>query len=208
MKLIAIFRLIVTSLALGDKYVCGVRDNQLKSTFLKQSSLTFSQACDIALSWEMAEGETREMASRKDFNNTCQVKDKVGRSNQNNFKKLSKPCGRCGKSGHNSDQCLCKSWVCFNCNKKGHIATNCFLKKKGKTSNQVVKAVEEIRNAVDITHIDESVYQVTGSAVCKAKHIKLVLNDKIVEFDVNTEACATIISKVKYVALFKDCKLE
>ena len=43
--------------ALRDKFVCGARDNQLKSTFLKQASLTFSQACDIALSWEMAEGE-------------------------------------------------------------------------------------------------------------------------------------------------------
>ena len=57
----------------------------------------------------------------------------------------------------------------------------------------MVKAVEEIRNGVDITHIDESVYQVTGSAVCKAKHVKLVLNDKIVEFEVDTGACATIM---------------
>ena len=72
----------------------------------------------------------------------------------------------------------------------------------------MVKAVEEIRNGVDITHIDESVYQVTGSAVCKAKHVKLVLNDKIVEFEVDTAACATIMSKVMFVTLFKDCKLE
>lgn len=121
--------------ALRDKFVCGVRDNQLRSKFLKESSLTFKKACELALSWEMAEDETREMC-KKEFHNTCSIQESRNTSRNRNSgqKKKSysspKSCTRCGKRGHNSDQCFCKSWVCFHCNKKGHISSQCHSKKK------------------------------------------------------------------------------
>lgn len=88
--------------ALRDKFVCGVRDNQLRSKFLKESNLTFKKACEIALNWEMAEGETKEISTKKEHYNTHAVRhmpnNSRGNSKSKNF--LNKPCHRCGKTGH------------------------------------------------------------------------------------------------------------
>lgn len=60
--------------ALRDRFVCGVRDSQLRSKFLKESNLSFKTACETALNWEMAEGENKEIAPKCEMHNTCAVR--------------------------------------------------------------------------------------------------------------------------------------
>lgn len=62
--------------ALRDKFVCGIRDNQLHS----KSGLTFKKACEIALNWVMAEGVTKQIYSKEEAYNTCAVRQGHGRS--------------------------------------------------------------------------------------------------------------------------------
>lgn len=83
-------------------------------------------------------------------------------------------------------------------------------KKNGPAENRHVKLVNEMVEEVNITNVtcDEAVCKVNGESVCGAKNVELMVGGKLIEMEVDTGACMTIMSKVKYLNLFENCKLE
>lgn len=102
--------------ALRDKFVCGLKDGNLRGKLLKESNLKFKSACQTAINWEIIENDNKELdKGSANFVNAV---------NHNASKYNKDRCYRCGRR-HDPDQCPARNWECFNCNKKGHISTQC-----------------------------------------------------------------------------------
>ena len=102
--------------SLRDRVVCGIRSDQSQKRFLTEKNLTFKKAKEMALAMEMAIKDTKEQQGATG-----------GAENVNKMRKSgdNKPCYRCGKSNHVSDDCNFKNTKCNNCGKIGHIYRKC-----------------------------------------------------------------------------------
>ncbi|KAL0891818.1 hypothetical protein ABMA27_015083 [Loxostege sticticalis] len=99
--------------ALRDKFVCGIRNEQIiRQLLIEKQTLTFEKAIKIASNYENAEQGVHNMQSNSSAT--------VGRVRATT--KLE--CWRCGGL-HKPDSCYKKTLTCFVCKKVGHIAIKC-----------------------------------------------------------------------------------
>lgn len=99
--------------ALRDKFVCGIRNEQIiRQLLIEKETLTFEKAIKIASNYENAEQGVHNMQSNSSAT--------VGRVRATT--KLE--CWRCGGL-HKPDSCYKKTLTCFVCKKVGHIAIKC-----------------------------------------------------------------------------------
>ena len=121
--------------SLRDRLVCGIRSDQSQKRLLTEKNLTFKKAKEMTLAMEMAIKDTKELQGATG-----------GAENVNKMRKSgdNKPCYRCGKSNHVSDDCYFKNTKCNNCGKIGHIYCKCKQEKvRRKKRNQDQKSKQE-----------------------------------------------------------------
>ena len=123
----------VLNLALRDRFVCGLNNVKIQNKLLNTSSLTFDNACNIAISMELAEKNSREfrpnpgsgMEPRSSVNKVS-MSDRGNRNRQQGAK-----YSRCS-GNHSFKSCRFKNARCYKCQQLGHIASACKSGASGK----------------------------------------------------------------------------
>ena len=143
---------------LHDRFICGLHLESVQKKLLLEKDLTMASVLERANCISSAERTSRAMNSSKVQNQPVHIvwgKQTSGR----------RLCYRCGRNGHNSDQCRFREANCHTCGKVGHIAPVCMSGQKkehqkfnnGPKSNAHHKGKQRDldTNATEVSHSDE-----------------------------------------------------
>ena len=141
---------------LRDRLVFGVSDKKLQNRYLRESTLTYVQARDMALAAETADKDSRRLQDTSDacgstllyarsqqdetvanVRNSYNCRPRSGRpsSDTSSSSATSSTCYRCGGK-HDASKCHFKEYECRHCHKKGHLARVCRKKARDHASEQ------------------------------------------------------------------------
>ena len=205
--------------ALRDRFVCGLRQESFQRRLLIEEKLTFAKAVEKAQNYETVERQSAAMtnghSSEKTGGGVMQVHQ-------------TQPCYRCGMSNHSSDKCKYREMLCFKCGKKGHLQSVC--RSKGSNSNgksqpstvhqysqnrhrqqhrprprqqhraKYITVKEEEINTNDTAEL--SLFQVDSGIDRKPIHVKVLLDNKQIQMEVDTGAAVSLMSNKQYEHLF------
>ena len=186
--------------ALRDRFVCGLNNSKIQNKLLNTEDLTFAKACSIAKTMEMAEKNTHEFHPTSSESN--QVNKLTEQSSKNTEQSV---CHRCG-SNHSGQFCKFKSAKCYKCSKVGHLASVCRSKdekRKGKVHNvQVSESGHDAHENDD----ELGIYSLYSLDTDKPTHnrytVKMEINGKLCQMELDTAADYSIMSKSEYLERF------
>ena len=112
--------------ALRDRLVCGLTSTAIQRKLLTEDKLKFNKAVEIALGMEAADKHAGEL--QKSISASAST---TGIS----VHKVHGECFRCGRSGHDPDNCFHKNVSCHFCEGIGHLSRMC-VKKKSQGARQ------------------------------------------------------------------------
>ena len=124
--------------ALRDRFVCGLRSEQIQRKLLTQVELTFSQAVDMAKAMEAAKHDIKQF---QDQGTSIQAIQSHPSQSRGGATPQMKPCSHCGRTNHLPSQCYLKDAVCRRCQKKGHIGKICRSTRSSHTKSRNMKWV-------------------------------------------------------------------
>ena len=104
--------------ALRGKFVCGIRDHNIRKRLLVERKLDVKSALELAKSLEKSAAESRAMENERKTSMYAFREQRVVRR-----------CYRCNSIDHLANICIYKDKVCNNCKLKGHLAKACRNKK-------------------------------------------------------------------------------
>lgn len=117
--------------ALRDKFVCGLRSEQIQKSLLTEADLTMARAVELAHGREAAARDAKDIKGP-----ASTTLSKLSHGSTTATDRGSTPttmsCHRCGKTNHSSQDCKFKSATCHACGQKGHIASVCRRKSGSK----------------------------------------------------------------------------
>ena len=139
---------------LRDRLVLGIRSEAIQKALLSKKTLTFQEACELALSMEAAARSSKAM---QQSNGIQRVRNQAPPCSTNKSPQESdskplnpprppgKPCYRCGRTNHIAPNCRFIYATCNKCGKKGHIAPVCksATRKRGGSHTNTVKNQEQ-----------------------------------------------------------------
>ena len=197
--------------ALRDRFVCGLKSEQVQKGLLAEEGLTMARALELA--------QAKEAASReaKDFKGTQSTAisklssgSKRGPTQRTTSGQQSgqQPCHRCGRTGHTGQSCKFKESKCHKCHNKGHIAAVCRSSKK-RSSKKVVKRVIEDDLDEDESDIGSiSVNANSQGRSSKPIDVTVEMSGKDVVMELDTGAAVTIMSLSTFKKLFPRTQLR
>ena len=203
--------------ALRDKFVCGIRDHNIRKRLLVERKLDVKSALELAKSLEKSAAESRAMENERKTSMYAFREQRVVRR-----------CYRCNSTDHLANICIYKDKVCNNCKLKGHLATACRNKKstgdKQYNRNADVKSEKcyckstkdnvpgnsrhdhghEAHESSD----DEIMYinKVVGSKAPLSVNVEV--EKKYIEFEVDTGSEITVISEYTFRTYFGSYELN
>ena len=126
--------------ALRDQLVCGLCDRKCQRDLLSISDLTLALAIQKTTAAETVEKGSKHICADM-------TSDKSLSQGLHKMSVQTKPCYRCGKSGHQPTHCKFRTATCYSCQKIGHLASVCkgkkLSRKAGEHSRKAVKALQE-----------------------------------------------------------------
>ena len=197
--------------ALRDIFVIGLKSAVIQKKLLSKDGLAFQAAIEIAVAMEEAEKQAQEIS-----------KSMSSDVNKLQLDMETKSCFRCGKNNHPPEQCYFRDSECFKCKRKGHISRQCKInpsvstvgnqnlkfKKKSSKIRYVGENIESGSDSDD-TATPKQVWPVM-SLKYKDKPIvvKVKINGKVLEMELDTGASLTIISEEVYRRNFSEIALN
>ncbi|XP_036342443.1 uncharacterized protein K02A2.6-like [Rhagoletis pomonella] len=186
-----------------DQLIRGLKSERIQQKLMDDLTSNFDKACEIALQLELTKKGHIEMRSNavnslknetnanRDKNLTTkksewkQKSQKAAQkskksSDESQAQKFSK-CKRCGRK-HDEKKCPAVNWECFKCKRKGHTSSVC-------TFSESIKTINNINNV--------------SEACC----INVNVNNTLIEMEVDSGACTTIMSKDEFDEKFQNVKL-
>lgn len=190
--------------ALRNQFVFGLLNKKAQARLLERKDLDFDDAVKIAVTMELSEKSSMQMKDagpsstsldllkagkkppKKNSSDKRSKGDKYNKNkyNHHHYNQNSKihskdnnsnvKCYRCGKA-HLANKCsLSRDVRCHSCGKQGHLSTVCFSKG---SANQL----QEILSIEHVNYRDKFL-------------VTLLVNDKPMEFEVDSGAAVTVIS--------------
>ncbi|XP_049528978.1 uncharacterized protein LOC125947746 [Dermacentor silvarum] len=179
---------------LRDRFVCGLRNEQVQQRLFAEKDLTFTKAFDIALRAENAVEDQRNVkAEFKEIHEACTSISKTenqGHSSTSCQKKKER-CWRCDTQ-HSPDTCKFQTASCNYCKKRGHIEKTCLKK-----TDSPDAALYELNTLIDASNTQKVMTQ-------------LRVHGKSLEFEVDSGATCTLIGEAtfKYTWIDEPPRLE
>ena len=207
--------------ALRDRFVCGVRSQNIQKRLLSEPDLTFAKACTLALANEAAEKNvqdlnTTEVVVQKVFSKggsqpksaaptRSQTRSGPTSRSQNNGNQRKSPkcqksiaeCYRCGSKKHKAHKCRHIKTVCHNCHKIGHLARVCHSSQP-KSEHHLQE--EDSREASPLFRM--------GSGSSKPITVSVQINQQPVEMELDTGAARSVMSETVWQRLFSTYSLR
>ncbi|XP_023809022.1 uncharacterized protein K02A2.6-like [Oryzias latipes] len=214
---------------LRDRLVCGIND-RIQRKLLAEEGLTFDRAFKMAVAIEAASRDMEDLRSSGDHRRGSLTAAPVlaVSGSQQGPPGDSKKCFRCGGTNHLANDCRFASEKCHNCGKMGHIRRVCRMRLGDREKNKQLKGGSgrqmkqthymqgEISRSDsegdDMFHLTESVktmYNMRDEIRIPKEdpmRTQLVVNGKVVTYEVDTGCGYTIMSKKSFDGLFKDSK--
>lgn len=189
--------------AMRDKFIIGLKNEQIQTKLIQQEEITFEEAIKIANSMESSKINANSL---HDFTSVHKVKErfKTG-ARKSDFK----ACYRCGRD-HDPESCEAKNWRCFNCSRTGHIGRVCrdkareqpsYNKSSWRPNKSINKLQEESSNSNSSSDSEQdsiaAVYEMglVKSASSKSLKKMLKIDKQEIEVEVDTGAGLSIIDR-------------
>ena len=150
---------------------------------------------DLAKTLESAEVETKLMNTEIKAENAFAIEQKSQR------------CYRCNSDGHLANTCPFKEYICNTCKMKGHLSKACRKGgKRGSSCKQMVTPINRshpknynFKETGNIASDDEnSVYYVHKIHHVNPLKVEMKVNNKNINFEVDTGLGITLISETTY----------
>nr|CAI5851079.1 unnamed protein product [Callosobruchus analis] len=188
--------------ALRDRFVCGIRSEQLQRQLLSDDKLSLTTACQKAQAAELAEKQVKDLASSTDNPiNAVQRYPEKKYSKPASTKLNSGMCKNCRRT-HGKDQCPTARWKCFACSKYGHVRIRCMQNLSvGAVQGENSVTVSSEESVSESVVVNEDLYSVqinNVSAIMPAHKVSLVVAGSHVDFEVDTGACKSLMSDGMY----------
>lgn len=187
---------------LRDKLLLGVNDATLQKDLLKTRNLTLKNCVDLCRASENANKQNNAMKPES----VNKVEKSESKSSTSNMRK----CKFCGKAHEfKKEKCPAYGKECGKCEKPNHFAEMCKTenpksKSDHKKKNLKKKKVYYVEEESDSSSDPDWIYNITGNAMSKVKHVKCVMNieDEPVIFQIDTGASVNILP-AKYVKTYQ-----
>ena len=190
--------------AMRDKFIIGLKNEQIQTKLIQQEEITFEEAIKIANSMESSKQKASSLHESTSVNKIMESY-KAGARKSSDFK----ACYRCGRD-HDPESCEAKNWRCFNCSRTGHIGRVCRerVREQSRTSksnwrpHKSVKKLQEESSGTSSSSESEqdsisTVYEVGMVKSTRNMTFKKVLKieKRNIEVEVDTGAGVSIIDR-------------
>ena len=213
--------------ALRDMLVCGLKTESVQRRLLAEPKLTYDRALKLALAHESAEKGVKVMHNSS---TSTTVSEGSFSSNAKTVNAVQARCFRC-HGAHYADSCRFISSKCFTCGEIGHVKIACRKSSKksdtahGKSNKNTFvdskgkRKYSKPRHQIKMVHYESNceydndtassldLYQVSDEPITPALTVNILLNDRPIEFIVDTAAPVTIISEETLHGNFNGVKL-
>ncbi|XP_028416384.1 uncharacterized protein K02A2.6-like [Dendronephthya gigantea] len=196
--------------SLRDRLVCGLRNEAIQKRILVETSLTFEKALKVAVAMEAATKDLVELRGKAKTELPVYTMRETPKQHR---------CYRCGKEGHDSQQCHFKDQYCRNCRKKGHIKRVC----RGKSQQQYTpptapsrkkkgeQEVHEVQNESD-SDSEDTLASLKIHKVAKG-HTNIIwvtpeVEGKSLQMELDTGSAVSVLPLKQYNAMFKSFELH
>lgn len=210
--------------ALRDRLVCGLRNSSIQRKLLAETQMSFEEACENARSMELASQQSQLLQnSEQSVSESAEVKfvkAKVSedrrmktavKPNYNSKKEQqTKECWRCGRK-HNPHTCPAKDWKCFVCGSQGHTSKKCRQRQHKKRE---IKALDESESEDSeeefLGLVEEQISKISKvkSSSSQAVTCGVRVENKIINFEIDSGASVSVLSEVDYKSNFSVLKIK
>ena len=178
--------------ALRNRLVCGIQSEAIQKRLLAEADLTLQKAYEVAQGIEAASKQASELRA----SSRTQEVHSIASGD-------TKPCYRCGRTGHAHDKCYFKTQKCLNCGKQGHIAKVCKGPRKRQPApptkgNHRTRYVEQ--EGILQSHTDSDAWGMFAIKAIQDEpdagiHVEVKVNGIPIHMELDTGASVTIISE-------------
>jgi hypothetical protein len=171
---------------LRDRLVCGIRDKEIQKKLLQHSTMTFDDACQIALSHEAAGIDSNIIVTASSTKTTCdlEVPMEVNKFiNKKTDKQMERMvCFRCGRA--HRGPCRFRWSKCNQCGKTGHIEAVCSVKGKNLPKSEFNGLYEDI-----------AINNMRQDVTTPAFMLKIKLSGVMMDMEVDSGCAFSLISE-------------
>ena len=211
---------------LRDRFVCGLRKENIQKRLLSETTLPLEKALEIAVAMEMAAKDAVELQGKSKEASIQYIQHDRKRGTPDStrqgreHKSSGLRCFRCGDFGHSPDGCRFKSVDCHGCGKKGHIKRACLSGKRkggqtlGSQKTKEVHNVEKAENSNEEEYSDQE-YEVSylkvntiQSEKSKPLTLELKLDNRKVIMEIDTGSEISVMSKSEFENCFGKKRLR
>lgn len=177
-----------------DRIVCGIISNQVRERLLREPDLNLKKAVDICRAAEVSKAQMKSFTEEEKVH---AVKKKTVHTDKQ-FKSRTINCKYCG-SVHEPRKCPAFGKSCKKCNKKNHFAKVCRSQSASNWKFDQKKKVHTIEDS-DTDSDNEFLVNTVANASKKDKDwiVKTSINNKFVNFKIDTGSQCNILSKSLY----------
>lgn len=214
--------------ALRDRFILGLRDENIRSKILKVDKARFDEVQAIAKAHELSleTKNIKTMASEINKVHYNQVKSSRSGPHSSYRTKSSRDnrsgCTRCLRPKHRggNQNCPARNWKCKSCGEKGHIAARCTKRSSNKKSSRSSKFSRQSKDyykrnlhAVKDEDDDASMELLRLSKFNDTKTtppeiIKICINGIQLDAEIDTGACVGVLSSHDYSKCFSNAPLQ
>jgi hypothetical protein len=205
--------------ALRDRFVCGLKSDNIQKFLLAKEDLTFDKATKQATGMETAIRDAQELqhGAHTPVHKVQQQQPwkkkpstpthRQGHSKGQSRSQTKRPCFRCGGTNHRDHECRHINAICHYCNKKGHIESVCLSKQRAAKSSKPVKTV----NATD-TEDEVSLFTININHASSSKSEPIWVTPNVnnipIRMELDTGAAVSLLPSNLYKQHFKDHHLK
>ena len=199
--------------ALRDRFVCGIRNENIQRGLLTEADLDLEKAIKKARAMEAAHTQAQSLKIPQ---------LSVGKIDQPGQERLQysnsgRTCYRCGNIGHHGGECRFRDSNCHKCGKKGHLSRVCRAssnrggaRRRLQPQQSHAPAAFRVEADLEENNLDELILSVNsvGKGVVKPYMAIVEVNGKPLKMEVDTGAAVTLISQSTQKALFPNTVLQ